>query len=119
QFSDRRSIDYELWYTLGLKMALRGPRTTFDLNQTHWTFVGAAQTFGRFVEKPFPSLVSSYFRKPHLNLGFAGAGPEFFVNSPTLIDKINGSELCFLQIMSGRSVSTSLLKTVGFGGVLE
>jgi hypothetical protein len=119
QFSDRRSFDYELWYSNDLRMALRGPQTIFDSAAQFWSFVGAAQTFGRFAEKPFPALLSSSQRKPHLNLGFAGAGPGFFANSLPFIDKINQSEVCFLQVMSGRSISTRFLRAVGFGGVLE
>ena len=119
QFTDRSTIDYELWYLEGLKMPLRGPRTVFDLKHKYWVFAGAAQTFGRFTPRPFPRLVSSWFSVPHLNFGFAGAGPEYFVRQDSVVEKINASERCFLQVMSGRSTSTSLLKAIGFGGVLQ
>ena len=119
QFTDRWAFDYELWYLDGLKMALRGPRTVFDLKSRYWTFVGAAQTFGRFSPRPYPAVVSAWHSVPHVNLGFAGAGPEYFAKNPELLNIINSSELCFLQIMSGRSTSTQLLKTVGYGGVLQ
>lgn len=119
QFTDRWAFDYELWYLDGLKMPLRGPRTVFDLKSRYWTFVGAAQTFGRFSPRPFPAIVSAWHTVPHLNLGFAGAGAEFFVKNSDLLNVINSCELCFLQIMSGRSTSTKLLKTVGYGGVLQ
>jgi hypothetical protein len=119
QFTDRWAFDYELWYLDGLKTPVRGPRTVYDPGARYWTFVGAAQTFGRFAQKPYPALVSAWSNAPHINLGFAGAGAEYFAKSPELIEIINKSEFCFLQIMSGRSTSTELLKTVGFGGVLE
>ena len=119
QFTDRSAIDYDLWYLDGLKMPLRGPRTLFDIKEKFWVFVGAAQTFGRFTPRPFPMLVSAWFSVAHLNFGFAGAGPEYFVRKSPLLEKINASERCFLQVMSGRSTSTQLLKAVGFGGVLE
>jgi hypothetical protein len=119
QYTDRSSVDYDLWYLDGLKMPMRGPQTVFDPASRFWTFVGAAQTFGRFATHPYPMLVSSWYGVPHINMGFAGAGPEYFVNHPELIDWINRSEMCFLQIMSGRSTSTTLLKAVGFGGVLR
>jgi hypothetical protein len=119
QFTDRSTIDYELWYLEGLKMPLRGPRTVFNLKQKYWAFAGAAQTFGRFTPIPFPMLISNWFSVPHLNFGFAGAGPEYFVRQASVIEKINASERCFLQVMSGRSTSTGLLKAIGFGGVLQ
>lgn len=119
QFTDRAAIDYDLWYLDGLKMPLRGPRTMFDLEKDYWVFAGAAQTFGRFSPRPFPMLVSAWFSVAHLNFGFAGAGPEYFTRKSPLIEKINASKRCFLQVMSGRSTSTGLLKAVGFGGVLK
>lgn len=119
QFTDRATIDYDLWYLDGLKMPLRGPRTVFDFETDYWVFVGAAQTFGRFAPRPFPLLVSAWFSVAHLNFGFAGAGPEYFVRKEPLLEKINASKCCLIQVMSGRSTSTRLLKAVGFGGVLK
>ncbi|HEY1614810.1 MAG TPA: DUF6473 family protein [Rhizomicrobium sp.] len=119
QFTDRRCVDYEIWFHGELRHPLRGPRALFDTTARYWSFVGAAQTFGRFVQHPFPALVSDCFGMQHVNLGFAGAGPEYFASKPGLLEVINGSSLCFLQIMSGRSVSTTLLKTIGQGGMLK
>ncbi len=119
QFSDRHAIDYQLWYPKSPKIPLRGPKRIDEATTRYWSFAGAAQTFGRFVEQPFPELVSNFFGMPCLNLGFAGAGPEFFLNRPGLIELINKSELCHLQLMSGRSVTTDILRQVADGGKLE
>ena len=119
QFSDRRAVDYELWSIDGSPLMFRGPRKLSDDSIDSWVFLGGAQTFGRFVQRPFPALISGRFEKDHLNLGFAGAGPEFFLKRNELLPLINRSSLCFLQIMSGRSVSTTLLQALGVGGVLR
>ena len=118
QRTDRKVIDYKLWYLEDVPYALRGPRS-WTGSEPYFTFAGAAQTFGRFAQVPYPELVSGWVQRDHINFGFAGAGPEFFLKNTKLIDWINKSALCFLQVMSGRSVSTKLLTAVGKGGILK
>jgi hypothetical protein len=86
---------------------IRGPIP--DFNKPFISYIGAAQTFGRFCEKPFPNLISDHLNIGGLNLGFGGAGPEerIFYKS---IDDINKSKCCVIQVMSGRSCSNKLLK---------
>jgi len=120
QATDRNAFDYHLWSLPKVEGLLRGPRR-WRKTKCYVTFVGAAQTFGRFTETPFPEIVSRWLRVNHLNFGFPGAGPEYFIQQrqQALLDYVNGSAACFLQIMSGRSVSTSLMRRVGYGGMLE
>ena len=69
-------------------------------------FIGAAQTYGRFCDRPFPQLVCDSLGMQCFNLGVSGAGPEepLFHNPYVLLD-INQCKLVVIQIMSGRSVS--------------
>lgn len=118
QRTDRKIIDYKLWYLENIPSAIRGPRR-WTGSKPYFTFLGAAQTFGRFVTTPYPELLSGWAQNEYLNFGFAGAGPEFFLKNKSIIKLVNESKLCFLQIMSGRSVSTKLLSVVGKGGTLK
>jgi hypothetical protein len=118
QRTDRNVLDYKLWYLKDIPFALRGPRR-WTGSRPYFVFVGAAQTFGRFAQNPYPELVSSWMGMEHINFGFAGAGPELFLRHKPLLEQINQSSICFLQVMSGRSVSTKLLTAVGNGGSLQ
>jgi hypothetical protein len=69
--------------------------------------VGAAQTFGRYCEKPYPVLLSERLGLPSLNFGCAGAGPEFFLRDEPLIRFLNRSRFVILQVMSARGQSNS------------
>lgn len=86
--------------------SIRGPLP--DFNGKYISYIGAAQTFGRFCDHPFPDLISKHFNVGGLNLSFGGGGPEekIFYKS---IEDINKSKCCVFQVMSGRSCSNGLL----------
>ena len=112
QRSDAHIIDYELYRLPGILEALRGPRISSD----HYiACLGSAQTFGRFVQTPFPRLVSRALGIEALNLGRGGAGPTFPLGNPRLLEYINRARIVIVQFFSGRSQSNSLFKTVGHG----
>lgn len=96
-------------------LAYRGPKVCFD--KPYVAFVGAAQTFGRFVEKPFPLLVGERLGVQTLNLGVGGAGPGFFLRKKPLVDLVNGACVAVVQVLSGRSASSSLFKTIDGGRI--
>lgn len=75
------------------------------------SFIGAAQSYGVWCEYPFPLLVSNALSLQCLNLGHAGAGPLAFLN-PKIIDLVNQTKLCVVQVMSGRSVSNRYMQKV-------
>jgi hypothetical protein len=92
----------------------RGPPV--DLSRLFIAFVGAAQTFGRFVNKPFPTLIGETLGAPVLNLGVGGAGPAF-CDRPRYLDILNRAEAVVFQVMSGRSASRSLFSNADSGGL--
>lgn len=116
QSVDRWAYDYDLWFADEGRLAFRGPGT--DLRQSNLlTFIGAAQTFGRFVDRPFPEMFRPFSKLPVANLGVSGAGPERYLNDPFLRDVLSRSRYVFIQAMSGRSVSAGVFKVGGNNGV--
>ena len=90
----------------------RGPAV--DLEKPFVAYVGAAQTFGRFVERPFPMLLAERIGLPALNLGVGGAGPRHF-DRPRYLRLLNRAEAVVFQVMSGRSASSSLFDNSATG----
>lgn len=118
QAIDRKVNDYDLWFLGEGRLAFRGPRP--DLGALgRICFIGAAQTFGRFVELPFPELVARQTGAECVNLGVSGAGPEFYLNKPVLRQLIAEAPVLIVQSMSGRSVSAGVFRAGGNNGVLE
>ncbi|CAN1527473.1 hypothetical protein MCERE10_02061 [Burkholderiaceae bacterium] len=109
QAVDAAFIDYELWSPPGLGCKLRGPQ--FDINSNdYFSVVGAAQTFGRFCQKPYPMIISEKIGLKCLNIGMSGAGPSFFSKSEGAIELINKSKFCIVQVLSGRSIANSIFE---------
>lgn len=108
---DKEIIDYDMYTLQGLD--LRGPRLT---QSDYIAYLGAAQTFGRYCSHPFPALLGQQLQLGTLNLGSGGKGPEYYyLNNPQSLDLINAANLAVVQIMSGRSVSTSVLQSTRGG----
>lgn len=72
----------------------RGPK--IDFSQPYICCVGNSFTFGRFVERPYPEILSDLLGAQVLNLGFGKLAPEDLAD-PFLLNIINGSKLAVLQ----------------------
>jgi hypothetical protein len=85
---------------------LRGPRVSAEdlAGGNYFTVVGAAQFFGRGVEKNIAKILTERLGVPCLNLSFNGAGVNTFTAVPEFIDLINGGMFSIVQTMSGRSI---------------
>lgn len=101
----------------GLPLRLRGPAPGELRPGGYIACVGAAQTFGRFCNEPFPALLSKDLGIPTVNLGFGGAGPQLFPRHPELIRLMNESALVVLQVMSARNEDNSLFEGGGSGSL--
>lgn len=101
--ADKSFIDYQPFQIPPLPGVWRGPAPDFPLVPGQYAVaIGAAQTFGRFVEKPYPALVAERIGMPVLNISSGGLGPDSFGNRQ-LMNVLNGARFCIVQAMSGRS----------------
>ena len=112
QARDAAIVDYQLWQPAPDGRWLRGPRPDQLVPGSYFACVGAAQTFGCFVARPWPSLLQQQLGLPALNLGIAGAGPALFRND-ALLQLLRGARFVVYQVMSGRSADCSRFATGG------
>jgi hypothetical protein len=94
---------------------IRGPRPDHLEKGKYFACLGAAQTFGRFCDLPFPSILAKRLNIPVLNVSHGGAGPAFFHNSERLFAYLNDARFVVVQVMSGRSEGNSLFESDGVG----
>jgi hypothetical protein len=119
QKSDWEVVDYQLYLLdpeivdsySGKELIVRGPKPKSFKKNNYFTCVGAAQTFGRFCQQPYPNLLSEQLGLPVLNLGFGGVSADFFwQDNPKLLDYLNNAKFVIIQVMSGRSQDNSVFK---------
>lgn len=118
QVVDQEIIDYQLTRLPGTEFAVRAPLPSrLDGGVPFICALGAAQTFGRFAERPFLKLLGDRLGVETLNLGSAGAGPRHYLQRPKVLEIVNRSRVVVLQVMSGRSVSNSYFENVNAGSL--
>jgi hypothetical protein len=124
QDPDWRVADYQLFQldpeifdpTRNTPLVIRGPRPPSLRKGEYFVCLGAAQTFGRFCAKPFPTLLEQRLGLPVLNISHGGAGPCFFTQSnERLLGYLNNARFVVVQVMSGRSEGNSLFECRGVG----
>lgn len=102
---DAGHFDYQPYSLDGFpNHTFRGP--AIDPAAPFIACVGAAQTFGRFTDRPFSQILSERMQTQVANLGVGGAGPRLFLR-PEFLDRINRALLVVVQVLSGRSESNS------------
>jgi len=108
QKPDRAFIDYNTYKWGRLNQVYRGPKP--DYGQPYVACIGAAQTFGRYTETPFPAHLGASLGMQVANLGTGGAGPGFFLRDSMALEAASNAEVCVIQVMSARSLSNRLFQ---------
>jgi len=85
------------------RMLFRGPRKRLDL--PYIAFIGGTETYGKFIEKPFPSLVEKAMRQTCVNFGCVNGGIDAFVNDPTVMGICSEADLTVVQVMGANYLS--------------
>ena len=85
------------------RMLFRGPRRRLD--RPYIAFLGGTETFGKFIERPFPALVEKEIRQTCVNLGCVHGGIDTYVNDTTVMDICSGADITVLQITASCNMS--------------
>ncbi|MDO6484948.1 DUF6473 family protein [Shimia thalassica] len=105
--------EYDLYTLPGVDFTLRGPQWPLHASTPSISFLGAAQTFGAFCKYPFPNLLGEMLSARVLNFGRGGAGPGFYSKQQAVLDYVNSTDCCVVQVMSARSsVENAYMSTV-------
>ena len=85
------------------RMLFRGPRRRLD--RPYIAFIGGTETYGKFIPKPFPSIVERVMRQTCVNLGCVNGGIDAFVNDPAIMEICNDADMTVVQIMGANYLS--------------
>jgi Domain of unknown function (DUF6473) len=116
QTRDWALVDYQEFHLGGCDVPFRGPG--FDplaaARGSYFSCIGAAQTYGCFFPRPFPTILAESIGLRALNLAVGGAGPGFYTQFESLIAAMNRGRFVILQCMSARSESNALYEANGY-----
>lgn len=103
-------IEYDPSPAPGLGFLCRGPVP--EQNAPYIAFVGASQTFGAFVQTPFPQRTAENLDAQAFNLGRGGAGPSFFSRHDAALDVVRKADAVVVQAMAARMEGNSRMESV-------
>lgn len=90
------------------RIMFRGPRRALEGNYA--AFVGSTETYGKFIEHPYPMLVENEVGKPCVNFGVVNAGVDVFANDPTVLAACHDASVTVIQIMGAHNLSNRFYK---------
>lgn len=85
------------------KLLFRGPRRNLDA--PYVAFLGGTETYGKFIEEPFPALVEQATGRACVNFGFPNAGIDAFAHDPFVTKAAAEADLTVLQVMGAQNMT--------------
>jgi len=96
-------IDYFPYRFGTSKLLFRGPRRRQDV--AYCAFLGGSETYGKYVQTPFPALLEQRFDMPMVNFGYMNAGADVFLNEPAIVDACNRARVTVVQLLGAHNMS--------------
>lgn len=93
------------------KLVFRGPKQR--LEDPYVAFVGGTQTFGKFIEQPFPLRVEHLTGVTSVNFGQVAAGVDVFLRDPVVLEAAQAARVTVLEVLGAAHVSNPLYKVHG------
>ncbi len=85
------------------KLLFRGPRR--NLEDNYVAFLGGTETYGKFLERPFPALVEEEIGTVCVNFGYVNAGVDVFANEPEVLGACSRARATVIQVMGAQNMS--------------
>ena len=97
------ALDYQLCRYGTSNLAFRGPKTEID--GRYCAVIGGTETFGKFIEQPFPALLGNILNRKVVNLGCKNAGVDAFSRDATVLDMCSGAQVTIVQVTGAQNLS--------------
>lgn len=85
------------------KILFRGPKKRMEA--PYVAFFGSTETYGRFIERPFPELVSEALGQTCVNLGCVNAGIDVYNSDEILMEIAARARVTVIQVMGTHNLS--------------
>jgi hypothetical protein len=85
------------------RLLFRGPRRAAD--GSHVAVLGGTETYGKFIDTPYPDLLEQICGRPVLNLGCVNAGVDVFLGDPAVIELCQGAAATVIEITGAQNIT--------------
>ena len=85
------------------KLLFRGPRRNLDTPFV--AFVGSTETYGKFIETPFPALIEQNLGVTCANFGQINAGIDAFAHDPFVMGATSQADVTVLQVLGAHNMT--------------
>ncbi len=85
------------------KLLFRGPRRR--LEGAYCAVLGGSETYGKYVQDPYPALLENTLNMPMVNFGYMNAGADVFLNEPAIVDACNKARVTVIQLLGAHNMS--------------
>lgn len=85
------------------KLLFRGPKRNLD--KPYVAFLGGTETYGKFIQEPFPVLTEKALGVTCVNFGFLNAGVDVFVHDPFVLNAAGKADVTVVQIMGAQNMT--------------
>ncbi len=101
-------LDYNLCAYSGSRLMFRGPKV--DLSKRYVAFLGTTETFGKFVERPFPNLLAQHLPARSVNLGMINGGVDAYLGDPAIMAVAKQADLRVVQVLGALNQTNHFFK---------
>ena len=113
QHRDWDVVDYKGFEIEGLPYALSGAKTENTDSGEYGVILGALQSFGVLVRKPFAHMITEEFNLPMLNLSVEGGAPQLYLNNRSVLEAYANAKFFIVQVLPALSSKNSYFETRG------
>ena len=85
------------------RIMFRGPKRRLD--NPYFACIGGTETYGKFIDRPFPALIEKDIGRHCVNFGCVNGGVDAFVNDLTIMAACHKSDLTVVQVMGANFLS--------------
>lgn len=99
----RGALDYYPCRYGKSKLLFRGPRKSLD--KPYCAVIGGSETYGKFLEVPYPAMLEHLIQMPVVNLGCQNASNDVYAQDAAVTEICSGAEATIIQVMGAQNLS--------------
>ncbi|MFC2969799.1 DUF6473 family protein [Acidimangrovimonas pyrenivorans] len=97
------ALDYQPCHYGSSRLVFRGP--AHELAGRYCAVLGGNETYGRFVERPYPALIEAATGLGMVNLGCMNAGLDVYLNDSGVLEICGGARVAVLQLTGAQNMT--------------